>query len=154
MPDSVHYDASEMPVFTGDGKTVRLIAGSILGPRTPVRTSSPMFYADVAMQAGTSVPLDPTYDERAIHTITVEVELAGDGLPPGELLLSLASRPGDRITIRTRNDAKFLILGSKPMDGPRFIRWNFVSSRQDRIERAKADPRCPSGTTHEGYHAR
>jgi hypothetical protein len=25
------------------------------------------------------------------------------------------------------------------MDGPRFIWWNFVSSRQDRIEQAKAD---------------
>ena len=48
-------------------------------------------------------------------------------------------RPGDRITIRARNDARFMMLGGEPMDGPRFIWWNFVSSRQDRIEQAKAD---------------
>jgi hypothetical protein len=32
-----------------------------------------------------------------------------------------------------------MMLGGEPMDGPRFIWWNFVSSRQDRIEQAKAD---------------
>ena len=48
-------------------------------------------------------------------------------------------KPGDRITIRARSDARFMMLGGEPMDGPRFIWWNFVSSRQDRIEQAKAD---------------
>src|SRR3954470_14981745 len=43
-PDFVHYEAGRMPVLGGDGKTVRLIAGSILGATSPVRTSSPMFY--------------------------------------------------------------------------------------------------------------
>jgi len=135
-PDFVHYDAGEMPVITGDGKTVRLIAGSILGARSPVRMSSPMFDADVALQAGSSVPLDPDYDERAVYTISGEVEIAGDVFPPGQLLVF---RPGDRITVRARNDARFMMLGGEPMDGPRFIWWNFVSSRQDRIEQAKAD---------------
>src|SRR3954454_17368288 len=51
-PDFVHYDAGQMPVLTDEGKTVRVIAGSILGASSPVRTSSPMFYADVALQAG------------------------------------------------------------------------------------------------------
>ena len=58
-PGFVHYEAGEMPVLDGDGKTVRLIAGSILGASSPVKTSSPMFYADVALRAGSSVPLDP-----------------------------------------------------------------------------------------------
>ena len=48
-------------------------------------------------------------------------------------------RPGDRITIRARADARFMMLGGEPMDGPRLIWWNFVSSRKDRIEQAKAD---------------
>jgi redox-sensitive bicupin YhaK (pirin superfamily) len=135
-PNFVHYDAGQMPVLDGDGKTVRVIAGSILGASSPVRTSSPMFYADVVLRAGSAVPLDPTYDERAIYTVSGEVEIAGDVFPPGELLVF---RPGDRITIRARNDARFMMLGGEPMDGPRFIWWNFVSSRQDRIEQAKAD---------------
>src|ERR671920_2438698 len=95
-PGFVHYEAGEMPVLDGDGKTVRIIAGSILGATSPVRTSSPMFYADVALRAGSSVPLDPDYDERAIYTVSGDIEISGDVFPPAQLLVF---RPGDRITI-------------------------------------------------------
>jgi redox-sensitive bicupin YhaK (pirin superfamily) len=135
-PGFVHYDAGEMPVLTGDGKIVRIVAGSILGATSPVRTSSPMFYADVVMESGSSVPLDPDYDERAIYTVSGEIEIAGDVFGSGQLLVF---QPGDRITVRARSDARFMMLGGEPIDGPRFIWWNFVSSRQDRIEQAKAD---------------
>ena len=57
-PDFVHYEAGEVPVLSDKGKTVRLIAGSIHGATSPVRTSSPMFYPDVALGAGVSIPLD------------------------------------------------------------------------------------------------
>ncbi|MET0531206.1 MAG: pirin family protein [Microvirga sp.] len=135
-PGFVHYDAGNMPVLDGDGKTVRVIAGSILGASSPVKTSSAMFYADVVLQAGSSVPLDPDYDERAIYTVSGEIEIAGDVFGPAQLLVF---RPGDRITIKARSNARFMMLGGEPMDGPRYIWWNFVSSRKDRIEQAKAD---------------
>jgi redox-sensitive bicupin YhaK (pirin superfamily) len=32
-----------------------------------------------------------------------------------------------------------MLLGGAPLDGPRHIWWNFVSSSQDRIERAKQE---------------
>ena len=32
-----------------------------------------------------------------------------------------------------------MLLGGEPMDGPRHIWWNFVSSSKERIEQAKAD---------------
>ncbi|MGB3273643.1 MAG: pirin family protein [Xanthobacteraceae bacterium] len=136
-PTFEHYGADEMPVLTGEGKTVRVIAGRVLGATSPVRTSSPMFYADVALEAGASVPLDPDHDERAIYTVEGEIDIAGDPFGPGQLLVF---KPGDRITIRARNaPARFLMLGGEPLDGPRHIWWNFVSSRMERIEQAKAD---------------
>jgi redox-sensitive bicupin YhaK (pirin superfamily) len=135
-PDFVHYDAEQMPVLSESGKTVRVIAGSILGANSLVRTSSPMFYADVTLQAGASAPLDPDHEERAIYTVSGEIEISGDVFGPAQLLVF---RPSDRITIRARSDARFMMLGGEPMDGPRFIWWNFVSSRKDRIEQAKAD---------------
>jgi redox-sensitive bicupin YhaK (pirin superfamily) len=136
VPDFSHYAAAEIPVLKGDGKTVRVIAGSILGKSSPVKTSSPMFYADVTLSGGAAVPLDPDYEERGIYTVSGELDIAGDVFGPAQLLVF---RPGDRITIKGRSDARFLILGGEPMDGPRFIWWNFVSSRRDRIEQAKAD---------------
>ena len=48
-------------------------------------------------------------------------------------------RPGDRITVRATSDAHIIIIGGAAMDGPRHIWWNFVSSRKERIEAAKAD---------------
>src|SRR5919205_1111233 len=91
-PDFVHYDAGELPVLSDEGKTVRVITGSILGAASPVRTSSPMFYADVVLRAGHSVPLDPAYEERAIYTVSGEIEIAGDVFGPAQLLVF---RPGD-----------------------------------------------------------
>ena len=135
-PDFVLYDANDLPVLDGEGKVIRVIAGSVLGASSPVTTSSAMFYADVSLNARASVPLDPDYQERAIYTVAGDVEIAGDVFGPAQLLVF---RPGDRITIRARTNARFMALGGEPMDGPRHIWWNFVSSRKDRIAQAKAD---------------
>ena len=95
-----------------------------------------MVYADVALEAGAVLPLDPTYDERAIYTVSGAIEIAGDGFGPGQLLVF---RPGDRISVRATEAARFMVLGGEPMDGPRHLWWNFVSSRPERIEQAKED---------------
>jgi hypothetical protein len=135
-PDFVHYGADQMPVISAEGKAVRVIVGSVLGATSPVKASTPTFYADVSLDAGAAFPLDPDYDERAIYTVSGEIEIAGDVFGPNNLLVF---RPGDRITVRAKTKARLMALGGEPMDGPRHIWWNFVSSRQDRIEQAKAD---------------
>ncbi len=135
-PAFEHYEAEALPILTGEGKTVRLIAGEAFGIKSPVKTSSPMVYADVALEAGAVLPLDPTYDERAIYTVAGAIEIAGDGFGPGQLLVF---RPGDRISVRATEAARFMVLGGEPMDGPRHLWWNFVSSRPERIEQAKED---------------
>ncbi|CAA2144144.1 pirin family protein [Methylobacterium bullatum] len=135
-PAFEHYDADALPILTGEGKIVRLIAGEAFGARSPVRTSSPMVYADVMLEAGAVLPLDPTYDERAIYTVSGAIDIAGDGFGPGQLLVF---NPGDRISVRATEAARFMVLGGEPMDGPRHLWWNFVSSRPERIEQAKED---------------
>ncbi|KQO66417.1 pirin family protein [Methylobacterium sp. Leaf89] len=135
-PAFEHYEAEALPILGGEGKTVRLIAGEAFGATSPVRTSSPMVYADVRLEAGAVLPLDPTYDERAIYTVSGAIDIAGDGFGPGQLLVF---RPGDRISVRATETARFMVLGGEPMDGPRHLWWNFVSSRPERIEQAKED---------------
>ncbi len=135
-PAFEHYDAPALPVLTGEGKTVRVIAVEAFGATSPVRTSSPMFYADVTLDAGATLPLDAIHEGRAIYTIAGLVSIAHDRFGPGQLLVF---RPGDRISIRATEAARFVILGGEPMEGPRHIWWNFVSSRPERIEQAKED---------------
>ncbi len=102
-----------------------------------------MIYADVALATGATVPFDPTYEERGIYTVSGEIEIAGDRFGPGQLLVF---RPGDRISVRAASPARLMLLGGEPMDGPRYIWWNFVSSRKERIEQAKADWRRAAST--------
>ena len=136
-PAFVHHGAHELPVVSDGGATLRVIAGEAMGARSPVRAPMAMFQADLRLDAGASAPLDAFYDERALYTVSGTVEIAGDRFGPGQLLVF---RPGDRITLRASGGpARVMLLGGEPMDGPRHIWWNFVSSRPDRIEQAKAD---------------
>jgi redox-sensitive bicupin YhaK (pirin superfamily) len=132
----VHYGEDRLPVLSGAGLDVRLIAGEAFGQRSPVESPMAMLYADATIRAGAALPLDPDYEERGLYTVSGEIEIAGDRFGPGQLLVF---RPGDRITIRAVTDARLMILGGEPMDGPRHIWWNFVSSRKERIDQAKAD---------------
>jgi len=90
----------------------------------------------VTLTAGAVLPIDAETEERAVYLISGEVDIAGDRFTAGRLLVF---RPGDRISLTAVSDARLVLLGGATMDGPRHIWWNFVSSRKERIEQAKAD---------------
>lgn len=135
-PAFVHYPADQLPMVEDHGVSVRVIAGEVMGIKAPTQTAWPTLYADAVMAAGSSMPLDATYDERALYTVSGTIDIAGDAFAPGQLLVFKA---GDAITIKASTDARFMILGGAPMDSKRYIWWNFVSSSRERIEQAKAD---------------
>jgi hypothetical protein len=135
-PTFVHTGVEALPTATGEGKTVRVVAGKFLGLTSPVATGWDTLFADVTLAAGAKLPLDPDTEERAVYLVSGEVEIAGDRFEPGRLLVF---KPGDRITISASTPARLAVVGGATMDGPRHIWWNFVSSRKDRIEQAKAD---------------
>jgi len=135
-PNFAHHDAHALPVIEDSGKSVRLVVGSAFGETSPVQTASEMIYADIALEAGAAIPIDATHEERGLYLVSGNVEIAGDRFGPGQLLVL---RPGDAISVRAATPARFLLLGGAPMDGPRYIWWNFVSSRKERIEQAKAE---------------
>jgi redox-sensitive bicupin YhaK (pirin superfamily) len=135
-PAFAHHATEEFPEVRDHGKTVRVVLGSLYGKKSPVVTTSDTIFADVTLKTGATLPLDASHEERAIYVIDGEVDVAGDRFGPQRLLVFKA---GDAITIRAVADTRFVIAGGAPMDGPRHIWWNFVSSRKERIEQAKAD---------------
>jgi redox-sensitive bicupin YhaK (pirin superfamily) len=139
-PVFAHHSAGELPVVEGEGKHVRVIAGSLYGTRSPVETMSEMFYADVLLESGTLLPIPAEYEERAVYVVEGAVELMTEGEPFSEGQL-LVFKPGADISLRAvgSSPARVILLGGEPMDGPRHIWWNFVSSSKDRIEQAKED---------------
>ncbi|HWT02539.1 MAG TPA: pirin family protein [Pyrinomonadaceae bacterium] len=139
-PAFAHHGAEELPVVEDKGARVRLIAGSLYGARSPVETLSEMFYADVTLERGARLPVPSGHEERAAYVVEGSIELSRDGgtFDAGQLLVF---KPGEELTLAApeSSGARLMLLGGEPMDGPRHIWWNFVSSSGERIEQAKAD---------------
>jgi len=131
-----HHETSEFPVVKENGKNVRVVVGSLYGASSPVPTVHETMFADVHLKAGSAIPLDAGHEERAIYVIGGALDIAGDKFEAGKLLVF---KPGDQVSVSAASDAHFVIVGGAPMDGPRHIWWNFVSSRKERIEQAKAE---------------
>ena len=135
-PDFTHYAAESLPQIEGEGKTVRVIAGSLFGKTSPVKTFSKLFYGDTVCQPGASLQVSNQHEERAIYLLEGNVEIAGQSFEPGRLLVFSS---GDEVTVRAISAARMLLFGGESLDGPRHLWWNFVSSSRERIEQAKAD---------------
>jgi redox-sensitive bicupin YhaK (pirin superfamily) len=133
-PAFVHVDAAELPMA---GEGVRIILGEWRGARSPVPTRSPIFYADAALPQGASVELDFQYPERAAYVAEGAIDCDGRAFDAGQLLVF-----GGIDTIQAKTKARVLLLGGEPLDGHRYIWWNFVSSRKERIAQAAEDWRA------------
>jgi redox-sensitive bicupin YhaK (pirin superfamily) len=123
-------------VIADTGTEVRLVVGSLYGETSAVPSFSASFYADAVLAAGARLPLPAEHVERAAYVVEGAIDVAGDRFDAGRLLVF---RPGDAITITAAAPSRVVLLGGEPMDGPRYIWWNFVSSNRERIEQAKAD---------------
>jgi redox-sensitive bicupin YhaK (pirin superfamily) len=134
-PSFQHFDASSLPVVEDDGIRARVISGSAFGTTSPVDQLSDWFYAEVLLDEGARAPLDSNYEERAVYVAEGEVAVSGAVFDAPRLLIF---RPGERITIEAVRRARLLFLGGAAMEGPRYIWWNFVSSRKEQIEDAKS----------------
>jgi redox-sensitive bicupin YhaK (pirin superfamily) len=135
-PTFRHFASAELPLLSDGGLNVRLIVGEMAGRRSPVELPMATLYADVELSAGASLPLDALYPERAIYTVEGEIEMGGERIGPGQMLVL---REGVPVVIRAVTEARLMLLGGESADGPRHIWWNFVSSSRERMEQAKAD---------------
>jgi redox-sensitive bicupin YhaK (pirin superfamily) len=134
-PAFTHYPASDLPELQRDGVWMRLVAGSAYGETSPVRTHSPLFYLHTEWQAGASLALPGGHSEQAVYVARGEVDHAGETYQPGQLLVF--GNDSDA-TLTARTPATLMLFGGEPL-GERHLFWNFVSSRKERIEQAKAD---------------
>ena len=135
-PSFQHFGADVLPVVEDRGVFTRIIAGAAFGARSPVATLSDWFYVELRLAAGASAPLDADYEQRALYLIDGAVEIAGERFDVPQLLIF---RSGAAITIRALSDARMMLFGGAPLEGRRFVWWNLVSSRKERIEQAKRD---------------
>jgi redox-sensitive bicupin YhaK (pirin superfamily) len=130
-----HYAATELPVIKAPGVSGRLIAGAAYGERSTVKTHSPLFYAHATLAPGARLELPADHPERAVYVVEGEIEAEGKAFSATQMLVFAA---GDAPSVKALTAATVMLLGGTPL-GPRFIWWNLVSSRRERILNAMAD---------------
>ncbi len=137
-PWFAHHAAEALPTLHDDDRELRIILGDWEGTLSPVRTLSPALYADVRLDAGGTLPIPAGVEERAIYILAGSVAVTGS--PARYAAGNLLAFGRGALEIRAADGPLHaMVLGGAPLDGPRFIEWNFVSSSRERIEQAKAD---------------
>ena len=134
-PDFTHQKAADLATLQFQGSHIILVAGSFMGLQSSLPTRSPLVYAQLTLQPGARLSLPAEYDEQALYVISGEIDLGVDGVHPAGQLLVI--RAGASIDMRAgEQGALVMLLGGEPLDGPRHMAWNFVSSSQERIKQA------------------
>lgn len=134
-PTFDNYKPEDLPVYTDKGVWMRLIAGDAYGLRGDVKTHSPLFYLHAQLDKGIRFGLPVEHSERAIYVVTGQIEVAGRTYGAGQMLVFGAGNDPMLLAVEATT---LMLLGGEPL-GERFIWWNFVSSRKERIEQAKED---------------
>ena len=134
-PSFTNYKPDELPIFTDTGIWMRLIAGNAYGLRNDVKIHSPLFYLHVVLDAGAKLGLPGEHVERGIYIAKGSIEVNGIIYITGQMLVF--SQGADPV-IHAKQKSTLMLLGGEHV-GDRYIWWNFVSSRKERIEQAKAD---------------
>jgi len=135
-PGFCHTPAADIPELVVDGATVRVLVGSAFGKSSPVATYSQTLYLDVKLKAGHELSLSDLPREAAIYPISGELEI--DGAPLALNNMALLDTSGTQL-VKAASEAHFVLIGGEPLDGHRYMSWNFVSSSKERIVKAGED---------------
>lgn len=138
-PSFDHHPSTVLPLTEIGGASLRLIAGTWRGLRSPVRTLSDMVYADIVLDPGARCPIFTEHFERALYVVRGPIEVDSHRVEEGRMVILEA---GKDVTVMAQSSARVMLLGGEPLDGPRHLWWNFVSSSTERIDQAKADWRA------------
>jgi redox-sensitive bicupin YhaK (pirin superfamily) len=135
-PSFVHHPADTIPSTNVGEVAVRVLAGEAFGLASPVEVLHPMVYAELIAPAGSEITIDADYDERAVYVVSGRVAIGPQSIEARTMAVLRTAQPAP---LRATSDARIMLIGGAPMDGPRYKDWNFVSSSKERIDRAKAD---------------
>ena len=132
-PSYSHHPAASLPRSETMGVQFTLIAGNGFCLQSPVPVRSPTVYAELKLQAGTSLSIPAEHRERALYLLAGEARLEDDNLP----LHGMAVLPeGEELLLSACSECHLVLIGGEPL-GPRRMHWNFVATDAALLEQAK-----------------
>ena len=135
-PSFIHTPAERIASVTEQGVEVRILVGKAFGHVSPVESLSRTLFLTLKLRADTEFVLPPLASEVAIYPLSRDLCIEGQNVQRGTLAV-LERRQG--VTLHAKDGGEIVVLGGDPLDGPRRLWWNFVSSRKERMRQAADD---------------
>ncbi len=134
-PSFTHIAADEIPAWQQNGVSIKLIAGEVLGRKSPVPVHSSLYFIEFKCSTPQTINLlDDLFGESALYIMEGEVHTEGNRFGPKQILIA---KDAKLCTFDMAADTTVYIFGGEPFPEERYIDWNFVSSSKDRLRQAR-----------------
>ena len=135
-PSFSHYSSAELPIIESSEIYLKIILGELFDKTSPVLAAANPLYAECNLQRNAVLQIPKTIQERAIYLLSGNLEIDGQQFEAGNMIVF---SEGKEAEIKATSNSKFMIIGGDRLEKPRYMWWNFVSTSQELIEKAKED---------------
>ena len=140
-PRYQEYESAKIPVATGEGVTVKVVAGTALGVQGAVETRIPIQYLHIKLAGGARLVQDvPRSLNAMVYVISGGIRI-NNGFVPQYNLLTLAS-DGDTVEFSAEQDTQVLLLAAEPIHEPVARYGPFVMNTKEELAKAFEDYRA------------
>ncbi len=149
-PNFAHVEKEDIPHWKQDGLSFKLIAGEAFGRKSPVPVYSPLYFLEIKSKEKQTISIGQhLFGESALYILEGSITDGTNTFKPKQILIA---KDSTLCSFEMAANTTVYIFGGEPFSEERFIFWNFVSSRKERIEQAKTDwenqifPKVPGET--------
>ena len=134
-PSFFHVPENQIPEWKTDDIAYKLIAGEVLGKKSPVPVYSPLYLLELKSTTHQTVTIgERLFGESALYILEGSIESEGNVFGPKQILIAKDSK---LCTFDMAENTTIYIFGGEPFPEERIIYWNFVASTKELIENAK-----------------
>ncbi|WP_294673735.1 pirin family protein [uncultured Fluviicola sp.] len=134
-PSFTHIEANEIPEWTENGVHYKLVAGEAFGKKSPVPVYSPLYFLEIKTKEAATISIgDQLFGESALYILEGSIKEGEETFGPKQILIA---KNTELCSFEMAENSTVYIFGGEAFPEERFIFWNFVSSRKERIEEAK-----------------
>jgi redox-sensitive bicupin YhaK (pirin superfamily) len=134
-PSFFHVPENQIPEWKTDDIAYKLIAGEVLGKKSPVPVYSPLYLLELKSTTRQTVTIgEHLFGESALYILEGSIESEGNVFGPKQILIAKDSK---LCTFDMAENSTIYIFGGDPFPEERIIYWNFVASTKELIEKAK-----------------
>lgn len=127
----------DLPAWEDNGLHFTLVAGEGYGKKSPLNVYSPLFMVDVKAEKQQMLDIKGKLEgEIAIVVVKGSLNDGEENIEQGQMMIS---KTENECCIQLEKGTQVLLFGGQAFPEERFMYWNFVSSSQERIEKAKED---------------